>query len=264
MAAMTLPLIFWAFSMNSDRRLSTTSSTPPNSPALTMLINSRLKTLGCWARPSEKVLPPSIDTASSPIIDLRVGFRSCFSSTRKPRSRGSPASTSVANWRVNVVRTLDFTRPLRPGILMLRLTLKPLPLPLPLGLAPVLGAGPAFLSDLSLAFSTSTILVDLQVGSHNDQHRALVMETDGASASPAVASKFSRRDDEAEPVRSAAKPRIQRDEPTTQQPRKRQVFGVVGLRPAELAREPPGRHRQPIQSPLDNPQLERKSVGWSN
>src|ERR1035438_9314275 len=53
MAAMTLPLIFWAFSMNSDRRLSTTSSTPPNSPALTMLIKSRLKTLGCWARPSE-------------------------------------------------------------------------------------------------------------------------------------------------------------------------------------------------------------------
>src|ERR1035438_2925420 len=81
------------------------------------------------------------------------------------------------------------------------------------------------------------------------------METDGASASPAVASKFSRRDDEAEPVRSAAKPRIQRDEPTTQQPRKRQVFGVVGLRPAELAREPPGRHREPVQSPLDNPEL---------
>ena len=141
--------------MNSERRFNTTSSTPPNSPALTMLTKSRLKTLGCWARPSEKVLPPSIATASSLRIDLRVGFLSCFSSTRKPRSRGNPASTSVANWRVKVVRTLDFTRPLRPGILMLRLTLSPLPF----FLAPALGAGPAFLSAFSLPLSISTILV---------------------------------------------------------------------------------------------------------
>ena len=61
-------------------------------------------------------------------MDLRVGFRSCFSSTRKPRSSGRPASTSVANWRVKVVNTLDFTRPLRPGILMLMLRLMPLAL----------------------------------------------------------------------------------------------------------------------------------------
>ena len=122
MAAMTLPLIFWAFSMNSERRFRTTSSTPPNSPALTMLTKRRLKTLGCWARPSEKVLPPSMARASSPRMALRVGLRSCFSSTRSPRSSGRPASTSVANWRVKVVRTLDLTRPLRPGILMLMLS----------------------------------------------------------------------------------------------------------------------------------------------
>ena len=49
---------------------------------------------------------------------LRVTLRSCFSRTRSPRSRGRPASTSVANWRVKVQRTLDLTLPLRPGILI--------------------------------------------------------------------------------------------------------------------------------------------------
>ena len=48
-----------------------------------------------------------------------------------------------------------FTRPPRPGILMLRLTLSPLPF----FLAPGLAAEPAFLSPLSLALSISTILV---------------------------------------------------------------------------------------------------------
>ena len=61
--------------MNSDRRVRTTSSTPPSSPALTMFTKRRLKTFGCCARPSEKVLPPSIESASSPMIRLRVGFR---------------------------------------------------------------------------------------------------------------------------------------------------------------------------------------------
>jgi hypothetical protein len=74
MAAMTLPLIFCAFSMNSERRLRTTSSTPPISPALTMLTKRRLKTLGCWARASEKVLPPSMETARSPRMPLRLAF----------------------------------------------------------------------------------------------------------------------------------------------------------------------------------------------
>ena len=50
---------------------------------------------------------------------LEVGVASpVFRSTRKPRSRGRPACTSVANWRVKVLRTLDLTRPLRPGILI--------------------------------------------------------------------------------------------------------------------------------------------------
>ena len=97
MAALTLPRIFCAFSMNSERRLRTTSSTPPSSPALTMFTKSRLKTFGCWAKPSENVLPPSMAKAKSAIIFLSVGFFSCRSSTRKPRSKGNPASTSVAN-----------------------------------------------------------------------------------------------------------------------------------------------------------------------
>ena len=76
MAAFTLPRIFWAFSMNSDRRFKTTSSTPPSSPALTMFTKSRLKILGCCANPSEKVLPPSIATARSLMTDLSVAFLS--------------------------------------------------------------------------------------------------------------------------------------------------------------------------------------------
>ena len=86
---------------------------------------------------------------------LEGGIRSCFSSTRRPRSSGRPASTSVANCRVKVVRTLGLTLPLRPGILMLRLTSPPF------FLAPALPAGAAlaFLSAFSLALSTSTTLV---------------------------------------------------------------------------------------------------------
>ena len=118
MAALTLPLIFCAFSENSARRLRTTSSTPPSSPALTMLTKRRLKILGCWASASEKVLPPSMESDNSPRISFRVRLRSCFSRTRSPRRSGRPASTSVANWRVKVVRTLGFTRPLRKGILI--------------------------------------------------------------------------------------------------------------------------------------------------
>ncbi len=66
-----------------------------------------------------------METPSFPMISLRVTFRSCFSSTRKPRSNGKPASTSVASWRVKMVRTFGFTLPLRPGILMLMLMLTP-------------------------------------------------------------------------------------------------------------------------------------------
>ena len=80
-----------------------------------MLTNKRLKTLGCCASASEKVLPPSIEVATWAMMPLRVALRSCFSSTRRPRSSGRPASTSVANCRVKVVNTLGGTPP-KPGI----------------------------------------------------------------------------------------------------------------------------------------------------
>ena len=80
------------------------------------------------------------------MMPLSVGLRSCFSSTRKPRSSGRPASTSVANWRVKVVRTLDFTSPLKPGNLDVDVDPPPF-LPLPAALAPALAA---FLSGLLL------------------------------------------------------------------------------------------------------------------
>ena len=154
MAAMTLPLIFWAFSMNSERRVNTTSSTPPSSPALTMFTYRRLNTFGCCANPSENVLPPSIASASSPMIFFKVGCLSCFSSTRKPRNSGRPASTSVANCRVKAVSTFDLTRPLSPGMLMLRFIPR-----LFLPAAFLAGLSRPFLSDFSRTFSTSTILV---------------------------------------------------------------------------------------------------------
>ena len=99
-----------------------------------MLTKRRLKTLGCWASASEKVLPPSMAVASSPRMPLRLAFFSCFCSTRNPRNSGKPACTSVANCRVKVQRTFDLTRPLRPGILICKLTFIPPPF-LPLAAA---------------------------------------------------------------------------------------------------------------------------------
>ena len=102
--------------MNWARRSSTTSSTPPNSPALTMLTNSLLNTLECWAKPSEKVPPPSITSDNSPSTRRSVGFFSCLSSTLSPLSRGNPADVNWANWRVKMVRFFSLTLPLKPGI----------------------------------------------------------------------------------------------------------------------------------------------------
>ena len=118
MAALTLPLIFMAFSMNMAKRSRTTSSTPPNSPALTMLTNSLLKTLGCWAKPSENVPPPSITSDNSPRTRFNVWSFSCFSSTLSPVRRGKPAEVNWANWRVKIVRIFSLTLPPRPGMLI--------------------------------------------------------------------------------------------------------------------------------------------------
>jgi len=86
---------------------------------------------------------------------LKRGERSCFSSTRNPRRSGRPASTSVASCRVNVVNTFGCTRPLNPGILMLRFTFRPPPF-----LPPPFMAGLAFFAAALLrTFSASTILV---------------------------------------------------------------------------------------------------------
>jgi hypothetical protein len=46
-------------------------------------------------------------------------------------------------------------------------------------------------------------------------------------------SELARRDDKAEPLGRAAKSRIERHEPAVEQLRERDVFGVIGLRPAE-------------------------------
>ena len=92
-----------------------------------------------------------METASSPKISLSTGLRSCFSKTRRPRSSGKPASTSVASCRVKVVSTAGFTPPLKKGILMLMLTPPPF---FPLGAA-FLGA--PFLAPFAGSLAASTI-----------------------------------------------------------------------------------------------------------
>ena len=108
MAAMTLPLIFWAFSMNFGEAVQHHFQHAAQLAGLDHVDEEPVEDLGMLGQASEKVLPPS-RAASSPMILSGALSRSCFSSTRKPRSSGKPASTSVANWRVKVVRTLDFT-----------------------------------------------------------------------------------------------------------------------------------------------------------
>jgi len=106
---LTLFLIFSAFSANSARRLSTTSSTPPASPAFTMLTYRLSKIFGKFSNDSEKVLPLSTEShiPASASLSVRLGVWRCR--TCRPRSRGRPASTSVASWRVSVVRSFCLT-----------------------------------------------------------------------------------------------------------------------------------------------------------
>ena len=66
---------------------------------------------GCWASASENVLPLSTD-AARPVMVLRmIGLRSWRASVVRLRSRGKPASISVASWRVKVVRIFVLTLP---------------------------------------------------------------------------------------------------------------------------------------------------------
>ena len=111
MAEITLLFSFCAFSWYSARRFSTTSSTPPSSPAFTMFTNRRSKILGCWARASEKVEPPCTESPRASMVTRRLGFASCLASTFKLWSRGSPASIRVASWRVKIIRALALILP---------------------------------------------------------------------------------------------------------------------------------------------------------
>ena len=54
--------------------------------------------------------------ATSVMTRFNVRFSSCSCSRRKPRRRGMPTSTSVANWRVNTARTAGLIPPPNIGI----------------------------------------------------------------------------------------------------------------------------------------------------
>ncbi len=130
-AEVTLPLILWLFSANSASRVNTTSSTPPNSPAFTMFTYNLLKALGCCERASEKVVPPSTDSASPVMIFFKLGFFSCFPKVRRLRNRGRPALIRVESWRVKIVRTLAGTLPVPPPPPIEKLSENPFFFPLP-------------------------------------------------------------------------------------------------------------------------------------
>ena len=110
MADFTLLLIFCAFSRNSARRLSETSSEPAASPARVMFTYRLSKTFGYCESASENVAPPSTDSHMPCRIVLSAGTVLCFARMRRPRSSGRPDSTSVASWRVRTVRSLLRTR----------------------------------------------------------------------------------------------------------------------------------------------------------
>ena len=109
-----MPLIRWLFSANSANRVSTISSTPPSSPAFTMFTYNLLKALGCWESASEKVVPPSTDSANPLMIFFKFGFFSCLPKVRKLRNKGRPALIRVESCRVKMVKIFAGTFPVPP------------------------------------------------------------------------------------------------------------------------------------------------------
>ena len=101
-----------AFSMKLASRCRMMSSTPPISPAATILQYKRSKPLGCLANESESVEPDSTSCTTSPRIFLSLPGFCCCSRICSDRSSGRPASCSVESWRVNCVNTLMLTPPI--------------------------------------------------------------------------------------------------------------------------------------------------------
>src|SRR6267143_3090998 len=102
-------------SRNSASRRSVTSRTPPFSPARTMLIYRRENGRGWWrARASLNEAPPRTVRSRSAMTDFTRGVAASSSRTASARSRGRPASKSVASCCVKVRRSRCRRRPVVP------------------------------------------------------------------------------------------------------------------------------------------------------
>ena len=99
------------FSMKSASRCKITSSTPPTSPAATILQYRRSNAFGCLEKDSLSVVPPSTSSHTSPRIFLSLPGFCCCSKICMLRSNGRPASCNVLSWRVKFVMILVLTRP---------------------------------------------------------------------------------------------------------------------------------------------------------
>jgi hypothetical protein len=89
------------------------SSTPPASPAATMLRNRSSKTFLCLPSASASVAPASTSCVTSPITRPNEGLLACLARMSRHWTSGRPAEIMVANWRVKMARSLVVT-PLPP------------------------------------------------------------------------------------------------------------------------------------------------------
>ena len=89
------------------------SSTPPASPARTMLEYMRSKTFSCLAMASESEVPPETSSTRSRRTSLKGPARVCPSRMVSDLTMGMPASERVASWVVNSVTIWAGIRPRR-------------------------------------------------------------------------------------------------------------------------------------------------------
>jgi len=87
------------------------SRVPARSPARIMLTNIVLKASGCAAMAPPRVSPLSRRVATSSRALDSVRLVVSLARLRRPRTRGTPASSTVENWLLNRLRSRVPTRP---------------------------------------------------------------------------------------------------------------------------------------------------------
>src|ERR1051326_1115220 len=81
------------------------SSTPPASPAATMLRNRSSNTFRCFPSASESVEPASTSRVVSVMTRPNDGLLDCLARMSRHCTSGRPAEIMVANWRVKIARS---------------------------------------------------------------------------------------------------------------------------------------------------------------